>query len=977
MRFTFTRVPERFALGPALVVLLATLSSLTTASAQGRESILRGTLTDTMRAPVAGAMVSLAGTRLGAMTSESGTYVIGRIAAGHYTVVIRRAGFATDSFAVVLAEGETVVRDRVLSTAGVQRLTGVVVSASPRLNETKEQALDRQRNADNIVSVLSGDEIRALPNANAAEAIARIPGISTERDEGEGKFVQIRGTEPRLSSITVNGAHLPGTETGSRVPKLDAVPTDLLGAIEVSKTMTADMDADAIGGSVNLVTKTPEGAPRGYLATQYGQASLLSRTQGQGSLMYGGRFGGDRALGVLVGATYDRNNRAINDLELAWADDGAGRITPGEWDQRDYVYDRTRYGAGGDIDYRWRDGSTVFLKGLWSKFDNYGTRYRYDVALGGDSAQAAAGPSGIGTGAEFTRETQRRTPVEQLWGLTGGGTKPFGPHELSYSLDYAGTRQSVTDYRTSDFAYGGPGGNGLALMYDGTSRYAPTYHYLSARDAALATDASNYAMSSYSGTNGLTTGRDLGGAVDLRLRYGSGGNPSTLKVGVKYRDEAKRYDDHNVTFVPTASVMLSQLLGTFSDPSYYQSRQSGFAMGPQPDNAATTAFENANTAMFASTTSEIKNALASFSGGERVTAAYAMNTTDLGALRVNVGLRAEHTAVDFTGNVATTPADASGKATGPATVRSVPGTQSYTDLFPSVQLRYAVDPESNLRFAVTRGIARANYSDLAPHLSGEVCSSCQTKFSNLSAGNPDLSPQHAWNVDLLGEHYLGTSGVLSGGVFYKRISDFIYRRQFVYSGPATEFSGYYGTRPDNGGDGTILGTEVTYSQKLEFLPGALSGLGFDVNWTHVDSKAQLLADTASSAVNLGRPVARSAPLARQAKHIANAALTYDREIISLRAAWQYQGASIYSYGDGSASPSGDNWVFPHSQFDAGMTLTLSSDVAIQVQALNLTDEVFGFYNGRPGQEFSNQREYYGRSLILGVRYGFGALPGSR
>ena len=152
----------------------------------------------------------------------------------------------------------------------------MISKASPRLNETKQLALQQQKTAANIVNVMSGDEIRALPNYNAAEAAARIPGVSTERDEGEGKFVQIRGTEPRLSNVTIDGAHVPGTEGGDRIPKLDDVPADLLGAIQVSKTLRADMDADAIGGSVNLVTKVPEGPPRGYIAAQGGQASLLA-----------------------------------------------------------------------------------------------------------------------------------------------------------------------------------------------------------------------------------------------------------------------------------------------------------------------------------------------------------------------------------------------------------------------------------------------------------------------------------------------------------------------------------------------------------------------------------------------------------------------------------------------------------------------------------------------------------------------------
>jgi TonB-dependent receptor len=277
--------------------------------------------------------------------------------------------------------------------------------------------------------VLPGDEIRALPNYNAAEAAGRMPDVGIERDEGEGKFVQLRGTEPRLSNVTIDGVHVPGTENGNRIPKLDAVPSDILGAIEVSKTLTADMDADAIGGSVNLVTKTPEGPPHGYIAGQYGRIGLLSRDVGQTSLTYGGRFGEDAKLGVLLGGSFDRNNRGINDVEPSWAVDSTGRSFPNEWSQRDYTYYRTRYGIGGDVDYRFNDHSSLYLKGLWSLFMNHGTRYVYDISTGasafadtinksalGDSAPS--GPTGYGTGAVVTREVSQRTPTEQMWGCS-------------------------------------------------------------------------------------------------------------------------------------------------------------------------------------------------------------------------------------------------------------------------------------------------------------------------------------------------------------------------------------------------------------------------------------------------------------------------------------------------------------------------------------------------------------------------------
>jgi hypothetical protein len=218
---------------------------------------------------------------------------------------------------------------------------------------------------------------------------------------------------------------------------------------------------------------------------------------------------------------------------------------------------------------------------------------------------------------------------------------------------------------------------------------------------------------------------------------------------------------------------------------------------------------------------------------------------------------------------------------------------------------------------------------------------------------------------------------LSAGVFYKQITDFIYKRQFVYNGPATEFDGYYATAPTNGGDGHLVGGEFDFARSLNFLPGVPSGLGFDVNWTQVYSKAAIAKDTATTAATLGSPVVRYARLPRQSNSLGNFALTYDSRRVSGRAAWQYQGESITSYGDGTPTPNGDNWFLPHAQLDASLTVELRSDVSLQLMGLNLNNAVFGFYNGNSQAQFSGQREYYGRSLIMSVKYGFGAIPGTR
>lgn len=919
--------------------------------------VIIGRITDTASIAAASARVEVSGTVLATHAREDGSYRLERVPAGTYYLRTRLLGFFPDSTRVTVTSGLTSEVNMQLTPVAVS-LQRVLVTA-PRMGETKAAALDRQREAANLVTVLSGDEIRALPNYNAAEAAGRMPDVSLERDEGEGKFVQIRGTEPRLSNVTIDGVHVPGTEGGDRIVKLDDVPSDILGAIEVSKTLTAEQDADAIGGSINLVTKIPEGRPRGYIAAQGGYITLLNHNLTQGGLTYGGRFGPDEKLGFLIGGSIDRTNRTINDVEPAWAVDNTGRSYPIEWSQRDYLYFRTRYGLGGDLDYRFNDHSSVYVKGMWSLFKNYGDTYVYDIATNGDSL--GSGPTGIGTNAALTREVYIRTPNEGMWGFTAGGRQETGAWTIDYAANWAGTRQNNTDYRFNPFVYqpGATGGAEFNVRYDASDTQIPHYSYLSGADQTRAFNPANYAMQSYDASYNWVTGRSLGGQFNAQLTYALSDHPSQFKFGVRYRDERKDYLQANVFYSASPqSFFLNQVLSSNPDltaSDYYQAIASGFAMGPLPDPNSAVAFENSHPQLFTNGTNTVRNALASFNGSEKVYAAYAMNNVELGALQVYLGLRVEATRSDYTGNVAATDT-----ASGVTSVSPVSGVQNYTDVFPSIQLRYGVDANTNVRIAWTRGIARPNYSDLAPSVSGNLGAIYQHSYSNLSAGNPNLKPQFAWNYDLLVERFLPSlGGVVSGGVFYKAMSDVILTRNFIYNGPYTAFDGYYGTQPTNGGTGHLVGVEAQWVEHFTFLRGAWSGLGFDVNWMHADSK--VLVDPVSG---------REAPLLRQAPDIGNAALLYDHGRVSGRLAWTYNGPYIASYGDGSATASGDTYFYQHSQIDASMIFTVTQAVQIQVQALNLNNAQFGFFMGDTDHRFDIQREYYGRTFYLGGKYGF-------
>src|SRR5262249_30921917 len=230
---------------------------------------------------------------------------------GKYTVTVSYVGFETYSGEITVNAGEVAKLDAVLRVGKVSE--EVVVRADRQRGEV--EALNRERTADNILEVLPADVITSLPNTNIADAVGRLNNVSLERDEGEGKYIQIRGTEPRLSNVTVDGVHLASPENVRNV-KLDAIPADLVESVELSKTLSANQEGDAIGGSVNLVTKSAQDRPYVSFMGMGGYTPVAGgRGLNQFDLTVGNRFGPQKRLGVLIGGGYDWNGRGIDDVE--------------------------------------------------------------------------------------------------------------------------------------------------------------------------------------------------------------------------------------------------------------------------------------------------------------------------------------------------------------------------------------------------------------------------------------------------------------------------------------------------------------------------------------------------------------------------------------------------------------------------------------------------------------------------------------
>jgi TonB-dependent receptor len=932
------------------------------AKAQTSQGAIVGHVSDSAGAVVQRARVELQPGGIVATTDQSGDFTISGLAPGEYTLTVSYVGFSIFSNRVSLPPGNPVRVNAVLQL-GTQN-EAVTVHADREGGEV--EALDIERTADNIVQVLPADVITSLPNTNIADAVGRLPSVSLERDEGEGKYIQIRGTEPRLSNVTVDGIHLPSPE-GVRNVKLDAIPADLVESVEINKTLSANQDADAIGGSVNLVTRTATDQPYVSLLGMGGYTPITGgRELHQFAGTTGQRFGSDKKFGALFGFSYDYNGRGIDDVEPGPAintftpDNGNVFVGPSTEDLRNYHYDRSRYGFDGELDYRLGNMSSVYLRGLFSHFNDNGEDWIYSPGInvfpsnlsdtttntcGLTSATTLGNPTGCG-GMGF-RDVFRK-PEQQLFSVQAGARHALGKTLLIYE---AALSEANFTGGFSSASFDGPGSsdNSVAFGVDTKNPFIPKFPVLNGVNIY---DPTLYAMSGADTENDGIFERNVAGDISLSRQYSVAGHSSTVEVGLKGWDARKTSLVDREIFNGVNGQPMSDFLSNYRDNNYYFGQ---YTFGP------TTSFTKMVAALAPAGTSfdEVNNFSNTFDISERIWAGYVMNTISLGNLRLQAGVRIESTQDDLHAFLLNFDPTNSNFVPPPVPLAT---TSSYINAFPSVQAQYRFGSDTILRAAYGMGIARPNFGDIAPFQSHDPNANPNVP---VSSGNPNLKPTHAQNFDILVERYFNPHGLLQGGFFYKALTDPIYEsvQSIVQFGP---YKGLNQSAPANGPSAHLAGIEMAWQQQLTFLPGALSGMGVRANYSYVSSQATF----PTSVGRTDHPT-----LVRTAPNNWNFDVTYDKKGVSARMGLTHNDANLWSYGGSNAKdPSGDTYLYPHTQVDAQVSWWLPHGHGLQaiVSGLNLNNEVFGFYNG--AERYPIQREYYSRTISAGLRWTLGGEP---
>lgn len=909
---------------------------------------ISGLVADKDGVALTGASVHLKGTTITVGTNQTGTYSLLNLQPGSYTVVTSYMGFETNEQTVTLKPNEKLNLNITLQL-GKTGLKTVLVTAS---REGQAKALNQQRMADNIKQVISADLMGRFPDLNVAEALQRLPGVTISRNKGEGATVQLRGTPGGFTNINVNGEQVMGTqENGERNASLDGVSLDVLNSMEVTKTLTPDMDGDAIAGAVNMKTPVASAGKRNLKLEAAGNYNGMSEKAGYvGNISYGTRLVKNNGnpngrLGMLVtGSTYSTKNSydALNAEVWLPKDFGDGKgsiLFPTDIRLVQYNGERRRQGLSGTIDYVFSPSANIVLNAMYNDLEDITERYRKRSRMQTANTTKASADAPYrttrGRGYNEFRDQNERTKNLNL-----SLTSDFAIGKVKIDV---GGFYNKSQYVSEATAFNFQTGNVVMEVNDIYTDYPQV------GGSEWKNDGSLYNFNLVERDNYTTRGNNIVGRLNFTIPYSIGNNTASLKFGGKYkRMHNERFRPNSAgTFLysgTSANGKLSnfagnpEVSGDFLDDNY------NFGLGVNANAVRTYFRDNINTSNFTFQENGQRMSIDPyfFDAVEQVTSGYMQNRIQFNKWMLLGGVRMEYTDVDYDGNVV----EQDGSEAWVSTTR-VNARNHYLKVLPNIQAKYDIDKTTLIRGAVTFGYSRPTFTDLVP---GRVINNLG---STITDGNPGLDPAFSTNLDLMAEKYLNNLGILSAGLFYKSIDKFQYRSVTVLKGDefqgAAPYTDWQWFRTLNGDKATVLGLELNAQANLTFLPGILKGLSILANYTYTKSKANA-------------QLRKDLRLPGQAASAANGSLSFTYKKFSIQGNVNYNGSYTIALGADDAT---DVIRDTRLQFDANTSYMFSNMLSVYAEVVNFTNSPQRTYFGAENRIYGKQ--YYSTWGRLGVK----------
>lgn len=928
----------------ALSLVVAGLGLLALTSAASAQNVT-GEVTDANNTVVfQGAEVSISELNRSEITDDRGQFRFTNVPAGQYTLVVSYVGAADQSVPITVTADGLAVGAVAIGTGDSSLEEVIVYGQSAAL----AGALSQERSAENLVSVLDTDAMGQFPDQNVAESLRRLSGVTVENDQGEGRYVVIRGMDPDLNATSINGLRASAAEP-RRALQLDVIPSDVLDGLEIHKTLTADMDGDAIGGSINVKTLSAfsrKGAyAKGRVEGSYNEQSeeWNPKISFAGSNIFELESG--RRLGVAGAISWHDRDLVINNNELDdWEVAANGSDFTEEFQPRLYTIGRERIGGVLNLDLDLSDSTRLYAYTLYSKFTDTELRNRMTFALEGLDEATVTASSADYSLVEIERDTKGRfiqgQTAENLSIALGSETQLDNwliETQVGYSYGREKTPDQVSGTWVAEFESGvGSITAGMPVLT--LDRSDPQIPVVQSNFWSVLNDASLYELDELENFHEKNEDTSVSLSTDFTRETDRG----MFKFGAKLRLREKKTDERAEIWSGDGSIFLSSAVLPNGGAAY------GFPTGldPVPDNFIERSILNSQTGIdFEDIDSEIDSNVADFTFDEDVFAVYGLKTWETDRTTFTAGVRVERTELDNRGNIVEfIEQDANGPgdpAEDTVVITAINAKNSYTDVLPSASLRFDMKENVVFRASVFRSVVRPRVEEVALRV--------EIEDDEGALGNPDLDPFRAWNLDASIAFYPTDLSVVSAGVFYKTIEDFI----FVQVIDDFDFLGRTLDEAEialNGRDATALGFEFNYQQHFGFLSPPFDGLILGLNYTYVDAEA----DTGD----------RTVDMPKQSANIANFLLGYEKGGFDFRVAMKYRD----SYIDELEEPGLDRFTDEHTQWDVTAKYRFTDSWQVYAEVTNIGDEPEYYYAGQRSRAL--QYDEFGMTSAIGIQYNF-------
>ncbi|PEQ14015.1 TonB-dependent receptor [Novosphingobium sp. PC22D] len=835
----------------------------------------------------------------------------------------------------------------------------IVVTGS--ILESQQASVEAKRRADNVADIAAADAVGRFPDQNSAAALARLPAVAVQRDQGQERYIQVRGAPNRWTSVNIDGIPVVGVDEGgdTRAFRFDAIPAVLLSQIVVNKSLTSSLQADAIVATIDLQTYSPMEREGLHVTGDagYGFMDQGGGEQRQASLRLS--WSNDR-FGFVVGGSHYRRKQLTDNREVGLYDEPSDAsdqtFGPTEFDVRQYKLERWNNGLFGGIEFSPADGQRLYAKGIFTEFNDDEQRNQYELRLD----QAAGGTRNLDEG------TLVQVPLRGSFnygeyrnrnyiGTIGGdyeGDDGFAVHvKANYTRTENTTYLPLTQASTSGLA-------SPSLTYD---RSNPNFPVVTLYQTVAGPDGNptvgpqitdfDQGILSVGGTYMIAARqKTISDSYTLKLDMTKEFEGLTLGFGGLYADRdiaGNNFSFSNIVYLGAYGAAVGQ---PFDINSYVTGKpwDTQFPLGftlNYVDNVAMrkdidALLETLQAAGLYDTANDIP-ATDKYFQKEKTLAAYAMAKAEFGAATVIGGVRFERYILDNAGTVL------AGGVYAPLALR-----RTYNDFFPSLNIKYQATDNLVLRLAGQRGVSRPAYGAL------RVGASINDTASpgEIGGGNPALEPEYTWGADASVEYYLPGNGLVSVAGFYRWVDDVLYQSQRPVGSDFYDFggvdrSGYLLGATFNGDKGKLYGLEFNVLKQFDFLPEPFDGLGFQGNLTLLDG-------------SFDTPTEKDIVFQGLSDKIANASVFYEKFGISARVSYQWRSDWLDTLG---GLGSGE-YRKGYENLDVSLRYAINENFTLFADLANLTDETYIAYEGTTDKP--TEVEQIGARYLFGGRFSF-------